>query len=107
MPKTNAENLSQNPAENNRDSQVVLVRPVGIKLTAMLSLMDVANLHVICAKRNCEYFEFAGHPVEGIGFGLQTPIRIDAEGWVHVPQGPGLGVELDWDVIENHTVCTL
>jgi L-alanine-DL-glutamate epimerase-like enolase superfamily enzyme len=75
--------------------------------TAMLSLMDVANLHVICAKRNCEYFEFAGHPVEGIGFGLQTPIRIDAEGWVHVPQGPGLGVELDWDVIENHTVCTL
>jgi len=74
--------------------------------TAMLSLMDVANLHVICAKRNCEYFEYAGS-FEGIGFGLKTPIRLDAEGYVHPPDAPGLGVELDWDVLEDHTVCKL
>jgi len=75
--------------------------------TAMMSLMDVANLHVICAKKNCEYFEFAGSITEGIGFALKTPIKIDAEGYVHAYNAPGLGVELDWDVIENNTVCKL
>jgi L-alanine-DL-glutamate epimerase-like enolase superfamily enzyme len=75
--------------------------------TAMMSLMDVANLHVICAKKNCEYFEFAGSITEGIGFALKTPIKIDAESYVHAFDAPGLGVELDWDVIENNTVCRL
>jgi L-alanine-DL-glutamate epimerase-like enolase superfamily enzyme len=28
---------------------------------------------------------------------------IDEDGCVEVPQGPGLGVELDWDYIEKHT----
>jgi L-alanine-DL-glutamate epimerase-like enolase superfamily enzyme len=27
----------------------------------------------------------------------------DAEGFVHLPAGPGLGVELDRDWLENHT----
>ena len=74
--------------------------------TAMLSLMDVANLHVICAKKNCEFFEYAG-PFEGIGFGLKQPISLDADGYVHPPEKPGLGVELDWDVLDNHTVSKL
>ncbi len=33
--------------------------------------------------------------------------RIDAEGNVHVPEAPGLGVELDWDVLDKHTVGKL
>jgi len=74
--------------------------------TAMLSLMDVANLHVICAKKNCEYLEYAG-PFEGIGFGLKEPLAIDSDGYVHVPQGPGLGIELDWDALEQQVVCRL
>ena len=74
--------------------------------TAMMSLMDVANLHVICAKKNCEFFEYAG-PFDGIGFGLKEPITLDADGYVHPPEKPGLGVELDWDVLDDHTVCTL
>jgi L-alanine-DL-glutamate epimerase-like enolase superfamily enzyme len=74
--------------------------------TAMMSLMDVANLHVICAKKNCEFFEYAG-PFDGIGFGLTEPITLDADGYVHPPEKPGLGVELDWDVLDDHTVCKL
>ena len=74
--------------------------------TAMMSLMDVANLHVICAKKNCQFFEYAG-PFDGIGFGLKDAIRLDDDGNVHVPQGPGLGVELDWDILDDQTVCKL
>lgn len=75
--------------------------------TAMMSLMDFANLHVMCAKKNCEFFEYAGSIQEGIGFGLKSAIKVDAQGYVTVPDGPGLGVELDWDVLDNHTVCKL
>ncbi len=43
----------------------------------------------------------------------ETPLRwevtkqrmdIDAEGFVHVPEGPGLGVDLDEDIIEKYRV---
>jgi L-alanine-DL-glutamate epimerase-like enolase superfamily enzyme len=38
-------------------------------------------------------------------FGLTgSPLEPDADGYVHVPTGPGLGVDLDWDWIDDHTV---
>ena len=33
--------------------------------------------------------------------------NIDENGHVTVPQGPGLGVELDWDYIRTHQVDTV
>jgi L-alanine-DL-glutamate epimerase-like enolase superfamily enzyme len=36
---------------------------------------------------------------------VKNPLRIDAEGFVHVPQAPGLGVELDLDLLDNHLIC--
>lgn len=69
--------------------------------TAGTTLMDVANLHVACAHRNCEYME-SHHPI--FRFGLKnSPLEIDKKGYLHLPQKPGLGVELDWDWLENHT----
>lgn len=75
--------------------------------TAMMSLMDVANLHVICSRKNCEFFEYAGSLTEGIGFGIKQLIRIDKDGWVSPPDGPGLGVEIDWDALDEHIVGTV
>ena len=72
--------------------------------TAMMSLMDVANLHVICSRKNCEYFEYAGSLTDGIGFGIKQPIRIDSEGYVSPPASPGLGTEIDWDSLESHII---
>ncbi len=70
--------------------------------TANTPLLDVANLHVACAARNTTMVE-VHHPV--FRFGLKRhPFQPDAEGFVHLPQGPGIGVELDLDWIENHTV---
>jgi malate dehydrogenase (oxaloacetate-decarboxylating) len=34
-------------------------------------------------------------------------IKIDNEGYAHVPQKPGLGMEIDWDSIDGWTIATL
>jgi L-alanine-DL-glutamate epimerase-like enolase superfamily enzyme len=70
--------------------------------TASSPLLDVANLHVGCATRLSRFLE-SHHPM--FRFGLKgDPLRLHADGCQHVPHGPGLGVELDWDWIDNHTV---
>ncbi len=70
--------------------------------TANTPLLDVANLHVACAARNTTWLE-VHHPV--FRFALQKhPFDIGSDGLVHLPNGPGLGVELDWEWIEKHTV---
>jgi L-alanine-DL-glutamate epimerase-like enolase superfamily enzyme len=67
-----------------------------------------AHAHALAAMGNCEYFE-----LNGVDPGAPTaspvvlnPIRIE-EGDLVVPQGPGLGVELDWDEIERRTTEVL
>jgi L-alanine-DL-glutamate epimerase-like enolase superfamily enzyme len=57
---------------------------------------------------NCEYFELAGvdprAPTESPL--VKNPVQIE-DGYVVVPQGPGLGAELDWGEIERRTVEVL
>jgi L-alanine-DL-glutamate epimerase-like enolase superfamily enzyme len=62
-----------------------------------------ANLHVLAATpaRWCEYpLEPPGWTPEGRDFLPAEPIRADG-GAVTPPDGPGLGVELDWDLIRE------
>ncbi|RPI44842.1 MAG: mandelate racemase, partial [Betaproteobacteria bacterium] len=65
-------------------------------------LMDVATLHCACAMKNCEFLEVLV-PEERYRFGLKRYLEVDAEGNAHAPSGAGLGVEIDWDFIDNHT----
>lgn len=70
--------------------------------------LEMANLHVSCAIRNCEYFELFV-PDDVFQFPMKSPLPIDGSGIIHVPDRPGLGVELDWDAIEDHCIsykCT-
>lgn len=70
--------------------------------------LEMANLHVSCAIRNCEYFELFV-PDDVFQFPMKTPLPVDGSGIIHVPDRPGLGVELDWDAIENNSIsykCT-
>ena len=67
------------------------------------AIMDWANLHAMGAFKNGDYLEILV-PEEGVDFGLREYVRIDKEGIVHLPQKPGLGVEIDWDYINGHTV---
>ena len=62
-----------------------------------------ANLHLLAATnaRWCEYpFEPPGWTPKVRDFLLKEPIVAD-DGTVRPPNGPGLGVELDWDRIER------
>jgi L-alanine-DL-glutamate epimerase-like enolase superfamily enzyme len=70
------------------------------------SLNNVANLHVIMAIENCEFFEVL-LPDASNKYGLAEEITVDANGLVHAPTEPGLGAKIDFDLIERKTTAVL
>jgi L-alanine-DL-glutamate epimerase-like enolase superfamily enzyme len=70
------------------------------------SLNNVANLHVIMALKNTEFFEVL-LPAESQKYGLVQDIAIDAQGMVQAPTGPGLGAQIDFGLIERKKVALL
>lgn len=70
------------------------------------ALCSVANLHVACSVKTGRFFETM-IPADLFDFGLREPIALDGAGYVHVPQKPGLGVEVDWALLERHTLAKL
>ena len=70
------------------------------------SLNNVANLHVSMAVPNCEFYEF--FPCTGANvYGLVTDIEFDENGMVHAPTEPGLGYEIDWDLVKREHTATV
>jgi L-alanine-DL-glutamate epimerase-like enolase superfamily enzyme len=70
------------------------------------SLNNVANLHVLLAIRNCDFFEVL-LPDGAHKYGLVEDLTVDGEGLVYVPDGPGLGAQIDFDLIERMKVAVL
>jgi len=67
------------------------------------SLNNVANLHVIMAIHNCDYYEV--FPASGANkFGLVKDVEVDDQGLIYAPEKPGLGYEIDWELINRETV---
>jgi len=66
-------------------------------------LLDIANLHVSGSIRNSEYAEVFWEPYYRFGL-VGDPLVPDSDGMLPVPTAPGLGVELDWDWLDNHTI---
>lgn len=66
-----------------------------------------ATLQVI-GSTNIPWLEYCYHPpawsVEVRDSMLRQPIRIDKNGYVEIPQKPGLGIELNEEFLEKHTV---
>jgi len=79
------------------------VMGVGCEIhTCASPLLDLANLHVALATSSCSWIEC--HQ-DMFRFGLKNrPLDVDSNGLLHLPSGDGLGAELDWDWIDNHTV---
>ena len=70
------------------------------------SLNNVANLHVTMAIPNCEFFEF--FPCTGANkYGLVSDIEYDSQGMVLAPTEPGLGYEIDWDMLKKEYTGTV
>lgn len=73
--------------------------------TAIYHPLELVNLHVAAAVKNCTFFELL-YPLDLFSFGLKEPIRIE-QGEAVLPTGPGLGIELDWDLIDATTFAVL
>jgi L-alanine-DL-glutamate epimerase-like enolase superfamily enzyme len=70
------------------------------------SLNNFANLHVIMALQNTEFFEVL-LPAQSQKYGLVQDIEVDAHGNVHAPSAPGLGALIDFDLIERKKISVL
>lgn len=70
------------------------------------SLNNFANLHVIMALQNTEFFEVL-LPAESQKYGLVQDIEIDRDGMVHAPTEPGIGAEIDFELIRRKTAAVL
>jgi L-alanine-DL-glutamate epimerase-like enolase superfamily enzyme len=69
--------------------------------TTNTPILDLANFHVACSVGETTFIE-NHHPI--FRFALENnPMDIDSEGWIHIPDKPGLGIELDHDWIKAHT----
>ncbi|MBM3540642.1 MAG: hypothetical protein FJX51_01220 [Alphaproteobacteria bacterium] len=62
--------------------------------------VQAANLHVMLGLGRTKYFE-QPFPYPALEYGALDPIRTDRDGLVHAPDGPGLGIRMDWDAIER------
>jgi L-alanine-DL-glutamate epimerase-like enolase superfamily enzyme len=58
------------------------------------------------AIRNCEYFEVL-LPDGAQKYGLIQDIEVDAEGLVHAPTKPGLGADIDFELISRKQIAKL
>ncbi|MBI4639796.1 MAG: mandelate racemase [Candidatus Tectomicrobia bacterium] len=70
------------------------------------SLNNVANLHVTMAVNNCDYYEML-LPRGAQEYGLVEEVKVDSQGYVHAPEKPGLGYEIDWDLVKQQTTRVL
>ena len=61
------------------------------------SLAQATNLHLMLANQRTRYFE-ASMPKEAYEFGMMNGNLLD-KGLVVAPDGPGLGIEVDWDTL--------
>jgi L-alanine-DL-glutamate epimerase and related enzymes of enolase superfamily len=68
--------------------------------TTTMNYMDLANLHVSCAIRNCEWFEYFV-PEENFQFPMRGKLPIGPDGMITVPETPGIGGEIDWDLVDK------
>ena len=67
----------------------------------------LANLHVVAGVGGGPYVEFPYDPPgwteERRDFFLTEPVRIDADGYLTVPDAPGLGAEIDHAAVARYT----
>ncbi len=67
------------------------------------TITQAANLHVALAHNNGKYFEQA-YPYENFEYGAKNVIRTNKDGYVTVPDCPGLGVVMDWGKVREASI---
>ncbi len=70
------------------------------------SLNNIANAHVALATAHCDWFEVI-LPDTVQKYAVINELELDARGHIRPPDGPGLGAEIDFDLIGRMTVEVL
>jgi L-alanine-DL-glutamate epimerase-like enolase superfamily enzyme len=70
------------------------------------SLNNLANLHLCMALRNTTMWEVL-LPDGAHKYGMAVDLTPDAQGLMHAPEGPGIGGEIDFDLISRKTEAVL
>ena len=70
------------------------------------SLNNMAQLHFACAIANTTYFEVL-LPHEAHKYGVLNDIQIGRDGLAHCPQLPGIGAQIDFDLIKKKQLALL
>jgi L-alanine-DL-glutamate epimerase-like enolase superfamily enzyme len=69
----------------------------------------IANCQLAASLPNCPYLEYPIDPPNYTAELFAVPLRpmlpVDPDGYVTVPSGPGLGVELDREQLDRYTVA--
>lgn len=73
--------------------------------TTIFHPLELVNLHLCAAVENCTYLELLA-PVEDFSFGLRGGLPVEG-GVARLPDEPGLGRDLDWDLIDASTRAVL
>ena len=68
------------------------------------TVIQAVNLQVALAFGRTTIFE-QPVPPEPFEHGVRTSIRTEQDGLVHAPDGPGLGIELDDEALEEATMA--
>ena len=67
----------------------------------------MANLHIVGACKNVDFYELL-FPLEFYSnYGVVDPVKVASDGTVAVPTAPGLGLEIDWELLESTRVLRL
>ena len=70
------------------------------------SINNIANLHVMLAIHNSEFFEVL-LPHEAQQYGLLSDLDIDSNGNIYPFEGSGLGAQIDFDLIKHKKINVL
>ncbi len=82
----------------------------GVKCEPHMSGFGNLQLLGATSEDTCEYYE-RGLVAPGVDCNTPPPYLaaladpLDAEGYVAIPQGPGMGYEIVWDYIEEHRIA--
>jgi L-alanine-DL-glutamate epimerase-like enolase superfamily enzyme len=64
-----------------------------------------ANLHLMLGHKGCNWFEHPA-PQEPYDYATRNPAMLDSNGCVSAAEGPGLGLDVDWEQIETDAFAT-
>jgi L-alanine-DL-glutamate epimerase-like enolase superfamily enzyme len=68
------------------------------------AILLVAAMHLLASIPNGLVLEFDQNPHALREELLEAPVRVDAEGYVHLPERPGLGIDLNHAALERYRV---